>query len=76
MFQNTIHVPTLYINLETHIVLMSISSGVLLRKETNNLVVSTISLYSDKWPDNKYIPEFPSLDSDRGFTSTSHHIFI
>ncbi len=65
--KNTVHVPTLYINSETHIALISISSGVLLRKEINNLVVSTISLYSDKWPDNNYTPQFPSLESNEGF---------
>ena len=65
--KNTIHVPTLYINLEMHTVLISISSGVLLRKDANNLLVSTVSLYSDKWPDNKYTPEFPPLDTDKGF---------
>jgi len=63
----TIHVPTLYINSEMHTAIISVSSGVLLRRELNNLIVSSVSEYSSPWPDNKRIPEFPSEDTEEGF---------
>ena len=65
--KNTMHVPTLYINTELHVALISMSSGILLRRDMNKLLVSTLSSYSDIWPDEKCIPKFPALDSEEGF---------
>ena len=64
---NNIQTPTLHINLEMHTAIISISSGVLLRRDLNNLVVSSTSLSSDIWEDNRYTPLFPLMDSNEGF---------
>ena len=62
-----IHIPTMYINSEMHTVIVSISSGVLLKRDINNLIVSTMSSYSDIWPDGKYVPMFPAINTEEGF---------
>lgn len=64
---NTIHIPTLYINSDMHTAILSISSGVLIRRDINNLIVTTMSSYSDIWPDNRYTPVFPALNTQEGF---------
>lgn len=64
---SNIHIPTIYINSEAHTAILSISSGVLLKRDINNLVVSTMSSYSDPWPDNRYIPMFPTMNTEEGF---------
>lgn len=61
-----INTATLYINVEMHTALLSITSGVLLRRDASNIVIDTVSLYSDEWPDNKYSLDMPAIDSDIG----------
>lgn len=57
---------TLYINTEMHTAILSITSGVLLRRDASNRVIDTISLYSDEWPDDKHTLDMPAIDSDIG----------
>lgn len=59
----SIHSATLYINSEMHTATISITSGVLLRRDINNIIISTMSFYPDVWPDNKYEPMLPIEDS-------------
>lgn len=54
---------TLDINVETKTALLSISSGVLLRRDLNRTVYSSTSLYSDRWPNDRYNILLPSEDS-------------
>lgn len=55
---------TLDINAETKTALLSISSGVLLRKDLNNNVYCSTSLYADRWPNDRYNILLPSEDSN------------
>ena len=58
-----IQICTLDINKETKTALLSISSGVLLRRDLDNNVYCSTSLYADKWPKDKYNIVLPSEDS-------------
>ena len=46
-----------------HTALLSITSGVLLRRDASNIVIDTVSLYSDEWPDEKYSLDMPAMSS-------------
>jgi hypothetical protein len=61
-----INTATLYINSDIHTAMLSITSGVLLRRDAAGIVVDTISLYSDEWPDNKYNLDMPPIDTEIG----------
>lgn len=58
-----IQVCTLDINTETKVALLSISSGVLLRRDLNGSVYSSTALYADRWPSDDYNILLPSDDS-------------
>ena len=58
---------TLHINASTQTVLLSITSGVLLKKDANNMLFNSMSVLSSDWPDNKCIPTFPNLETSEGF---------
>jgi hypothetical protein len=58
---------TMYINSEMHTAILSITSGVLLRRDSNNTVISTMSYYADSWPDDKYSVEIPTVGTPEGF---------
>ena len=58
---------TVHVNVETHTVLVSVSSGVLLRRDSSGLVISSISEGTDSWPDGKRAVRRPSIASDEGF---------
>lgn len=58
---------TLEINTDFHVALLSISSGVLLRRDANRMIVSSNSILSSAWPDGKKIPEYPDPASPEGF---------
>ena len=60
---SSIQTCTLDINTDTKVALLSISSGVLLRRDLNGLVYSSTSLYADRWPRNRYNILLPSEDS-------------
>lgn len=62
-----INTATVHINAEAHVAIVSISSGTLIRRDVNNLAITTLSLTSDTWPDGKYTPIYPNLATDEGF---------
>lgn len=59
----SIQMCTLDINTETKVALLSISSGVLLRRDLNGIIYSSTSLYADQWPEDKYNIELPTENS-------------
>ena len=61
-----INTATVYINNEMHTAIISITSGVLLRRDMSKTVIDTVSLYSDEWPDNRYSLNMPAIDSTEG----------
>lgn len=63
----SINTATLHINNNMHTAMLSISSGVLLRRDNNGMVINTISYYSDSWKDNKYEVEIPPIGTPEGF---------
>ena len=62
---NSLHMPTMHINYQTMVALVSISSGVLVRRDLNNLLVTSTSVSHNMWADNKYIPSFPEFSSNK-----------
>lgn len=58
-----IQVCTLDINTETKVALLSISSGVLLRRDLNGSVYSSTALYADVWPNERFNVLLPTEDS-------------
>jgi len=61
-----INTATLYINNDMHTAVLSITSGVLLRRDASQIVVDTVSLYSDEWPDDRYNLDMPPIDTEVG----------
>lgn len=59
--------PTLHVNQEAQTALISISSGTLLRRDSNELVISSISEGTDTWPDDERSVRKPDITSDEGF---------
>jgi hypothetical protein len=64
MSSTDIQICTLDINMDTQVALLSISSGVLLRRDLNGGVYSSTSLYADRWPNDRFNILLPSEDSD------------
>lgn len=62
-----IHSATLHINSDMHSAILSITGGVIVRRDVNNLIVDSTSIYCSPWPDDRYIPEYPDILADGGF---------
>lgn len=62
---NKCQTPSLSINVRTKMAMLSVCSGELLRKDINGTVISTTTITSSPWPDNKFVPEFPATDDPR-----------
>lgn len=54
---------TIHVNEKYHVAIISISSGVVLKRDINGLLSTTISEYLNSWPDGKHSIQFPAHDS-------------
>ncbi|KJZ68977.1 hypothetical protein HIM_11634 [Hirsutella minnesotensis 3608] len=58
---------TLEVNTVMHTALLSVSSGVLLRRDAERTVIASSAIYGSRWPDGRYIPTYPDMASPEGF---------
>lgn len=60
------HTATLHINNDMHCALLSVSSGVLHRRDSNGMIVNSMSSSTCKWPDGGRLPEYPDVGDKDG----------
>lgn len=65
-FDGSLTRPVLMYNSETRAVLLSVTSGVLLRRDAVGACISSVSPYCTAWPDGKYTPSYPEITDSGG----------